>query len=468
MGLRTAPTKDTLSKPAARLPSSARQAALAVLQRVDRGGLANRVLEMVLSRGSMDAGERALTTALVEGVLRNRSWLDFVLAQCCKHPLDSMPPLIVEVLRLGAFQLLFHERQQDALVVSDSVNLARRCGHEGTAALVNAVLRAVARGHEQISPPGLEKDPVAHISVRWSHPQWIVQRWVERFGPEQALLTARADNEPPDATLRVNPLRTDSATLARDLEEEGLSVQPGPLAPGTLQVRGSAHLVATAAYRNGSFSLQGAASVIAGLLASPPRGARVVDMCAGSGGKTTHLAQMMQDRGEILACDVDRRRLSVLKSECERLGISIVRADQRDARTLPATEDFDCCLLDAPCSGTGSLRRRPDIRWHRKEEDLPSLARLQQELLAAAGGLVKRKGWILYSTCSLEPEENEHVVAEFLSARPDFRAVDCRPLLPMLGAQDFLMEGKAVLLLPHSHGTDGMFMMRLERTGVHP
>jgi len=414
----------------------------------------------------MDAHQRALTTSLVEGTLRNRSWLDFVLAQSCKHPLDGLPPLILQVLRLGAFQLLFHERQQASTVVSDSVDLARRCGHEGTAALVNAVLRAVSRGDGRTIAPDPDKDPVEQISVAWSHPRWIARRWVERFGAEQALLMAKADNEPPEVALRVNPLRTDSAALAADLAKEGLSVGPGALAPGTLQVRGSAHLAGTAAYREGRFSLQGAGSVISGLLASPPPGGRVVDMCAGAGGKTTHLAQMMQDRGEILACDVDRRRLAVLKSECLRLGISIIRTAECDARTLPATRDFDCCLLDAPCSGTGSLRRRPDIRWHRKEEDLPSLARLQRELLAAAGGLVGRNGWIVYCTCSLEPEEDEQVVAEFLAARPGFRPVDCRPFLPMLEARDFLMEGKAVLLLPHRHGTDGMFMMRLERTGA--
>jgi 16S rRNA (cytosine967-C5)-methyltransferase len=412
----------------------------------------------------MDASQRALTTALVEGTLRNRSWLDFALSKSCNHSLESLPPLILQVLRMGAFQLLFHDRQADAVVVSDSVDLARRCGHEGTAALVNAVLRSVARDGPLVEPPDIAADPVAHISLRFSHPEWLVRRWVERLGVDETLLMAKVNGEPPHVTLRVNPLRADAETMARELREEGFCIEPGSAAPGALRVRGSAHLVETAAYRRGGFSIQGEGSMIAGLLVSPPPGARVVDMCAGTGGKTSHLAQIMGGQGQILACDTDGRRLAVLQSECVRLGIGIIAARQQDARTLAPTQDYDCCLVDAPCSGTGSLRRRPDIRWRRKEEDIASLAQLQRELLTAAAGLVSRAGWIVYCTCSLEPEENEQVVEEFLSARPEFRAVECRPFLPMLGPQDFVMDGRAVLLLPHRYGTDGMFMMRMQRT----
>lgn len=435
-----------------------------MLHRVERGALANRVLDAVLSRSKMDGAGRALTTALVEGTLRNRSWLDFVLSKSCNHSLESLPPLILQVLRMGAFQLLFHDRQADAVVVSDSVDLARRCGHEGTAALVNAVLRSVARDGPLVEPPDIAADPVAHISLRFSHPEWLVRRWVERFGVDETLLMAKVNSETPHVTLRVNPLRADAETMARELREEGFCIEPSSVAPGALRVRGSAHLVETAAYRRGGVSIQGEGSMIAGLLVGPPPGARVVDMCAGTGGKTTHLAQIMGNQGQILACDTDGRRLAVLRGECVRLGIGIIEPRRQDARTLAPTQDYDACLVDAPCSGTGSLRRRPDIRWRRKEEDIASLAQLQRELLTAAAGLVSGAGWIVYCTCSLEPEENEQMAEEFLSARPEFRAVECRPFLPMLGPQDFVMDGKAVLLLPHRYGTDGMFMMRMQRT----
>jgi len=444
-------------------PPDPRGLAYRVLMQGEAGRGANEALDQALERSALDERDRSLVTALVDGTLRWRARLDHVLAHYSKYPLADLPTPILTILRLGAFQMLCLERVPASAAVNEAVRLARRWGHAGTAGLVNALLRRVAEHGTEVPFPDPEQDPAGYLAVAYSHPRWLVERWLARWGYEDTLALVRVDNEPAPLDLRANRLRTSRDGLAALLRAEGVETAPGALAPDCLQVTaGAAGLRRTRAWAEGMFSIQGQGSMLVGYLASPMPGWKVSDLAAGTGGKATHLAELMDGRGRVTAYDKAAARLQVLGREAARLGLEIA-AICADATTLPPTGDQDLVLVDAPCSGTGALRRRPDARWRKQERQLVELSALQQALLVAADGLLHKGGHLIYTTCSLEPEENEHVVAAFLATHPHFRQEDCRQALPFLPAEVFAEGGRAVRLLPHRHNTDGMFMVSLRK-----
>ena len=460
-------TRSEAGGSAARL-SVARELALAVLLEAAAGRPANEALERALERSRLDERDRALTTALVDGTLRWQGRLDHVLGHFSKHPLSQLPAPILAALRLGAFQLLFLERVPPCAAVDESVRLAHRFGHLGTARLVNAVLRRVAERAGEVPFPDPGQDPAGYLTAYYSHPPWLVARWLARYGYQETEALCRADNEPPQPNLRANRLVTSRDRLAVALAQEGIVTAPCLLAPDCLAVvEGGGRLRGTAAWRQGAFTIQGQGSMLAGYLASPMPGWQVADLCAGTGGKATHLAELMEGRGTVLAYDRSARRIQALQQEARRLGLTI-QAEVADATGLPASGRLDLALVDAPCSGTGTLRRRPDLRWHRCEGELGRLVALQGALLSAAAGLLHKGGHLIYTTCSLEPEENEGVVASFLESHPGYRAQDCREALPFLPADVFAISGESLHLLPHRHGTDGMFMAALRKVAAGP
>lgn len=442
---------------------SAREVALRILHQVEtKDAFVNPLLHDRLARADLSPADRGLVTALVDGTTRWRRRLDHGLAQFCRYALDRLPPWIRCLLRMGAYQLMFLDRMPARAVCDESVTLARRFGHRGTAALTNAVLRALSRGLHDIRWPDARDDPVHHIGIYYSHPDWLVRRWVDRFGFEETIALCRANNAPSPLALRANLRWMDREPLARQLAEAGTSTRPCRLAPMGLVVEGPLDWEHSSLYKQGLFTVQGEASMLVAVALAPAPEWRVADLCAGIGGKTTHLAELMGDRGQILACDYYSWKIDALKRHCRRLELSNVETRVCDARSLPPTGDFDACLLDAPCSGTGVLARRPDSRWRRTASQLGILVGLQRELLEAGWGLLRPGGVLLYSTCSIEPEENGELIATFLRDHPEASPEDLRPVLPSVPADAFTEDG-AVMLLPHRHGTDGMFIARLRR-----
>lgn len=423
-----------------------------------RGAYLNPLLDRALSTTGLATRDRALVTELTGGTLRWRGRIDYVLSHYCRSPLQELTPWIRNVLRLGAYQLLFLNRIPAPAVVDESVKLARRYGHPGTAGLVNAVLRRVAAAGRRVVMPDPRLDPVAHLAVAYSHPRWLVERWLDRFGQSETAKLLEADNQPAPLTLRANRLRVSPEMLTERLLGEGVRCRPGRWWPESLEVlKAEIPVQRTASYREGLFTVQGEGSALVVGAAQPRPGWRVADLAAGAGGKTTHLAEMMDNLGEIFAFDRRPSRVELLLGNCSRLGIGIVKAAAADSTTMAATGGLDLCLVDAPCSGTGALRRRPDSRWRKQPEQLAAFSDLQFRLLLAAEGLVKPGGAIVYSTCSLEPEENEQVVSRLLAERPGCRPEDLSAALPP-GAWP---AGDGWLLLPHCHHTDGLFIARL-------
>lgn len=443
---------------------AAREAALKVLLAVEtRGAYAGLALEA--EARPLKGPDRGLATELVHGVLRHRALLDFTLGTRLQRPLASLPVPIRNVLRLGLYQLMSLDRVPAAAACNTSVELAKAYGHPGTAALVNAVLRGLAKVREAGDPwPAPPKDPFpVYLSITESHPLWLIERWLGRLGTEQARRLAQANNQAPPVTIRTNLLRTSRDELAGRLEAEGVSVMPGRHAPEALHMTGSPALEELEAFQQGLFSVQDEASMLVARVVAPEPGELVIDACAAPGGKTTHLAELMGDTGQVLAGDIHRHRLKLVGTAASRLGLKSVKLAAGNASRLGDKYKLraDRLLLDAPCSGLGVLRRRSDLRWRQSPQAIGQLAALQRSLLEGSCGTVKPGGVLVYATCSTEPEENEAVVAEFLTAHPEFAPDDIAPFVPasLAGA----CVGGSLRTWPHDHGTDGFFIARLRR-----
>ena len=366
-----------------------------------------------------DPRDQTLLTELATGTVRMRLALDYQLGSRTSRPLAALDDEVRTALRMGAFQLMYLDRLPPSAVVDDAVSLTRRAGKTSAAGLVNAVLRALARDRGQLSWP---EGPEAHaLATRHSHPEWLVSRWLQRHGPARTRAWLAFNNESPRLCLATNRLKATREELAARLAAEGIDTVPTSRAPhGLVVVRGAA--LGTAAFREGWFVVQDEASQLVAGLGDLGAGQRALDLCAAPGGKTVALLARVGPTGCVVACDVRPRRVRLLKATLARTGYAEVPVVHIPASgRLPFTADaFDFVFIDAPCSGLGTIRRDPDIRWRRQEADLVHLAANQLTLLHRAAPLVRPGGELIYATCSSEPDENEAVVRAFLADATDY------------------------------------------------
>ncbi|MBI5832931.1 MAG: 16S rRNA (cytosine(967)-C(5))-methyltransferase RsmB [Armatimonadetes bacterium] len=424
---------------------SSRRVAVEVVARCEQGAFAERVLEQALARAKYPHWSTR-ATALAYGTLRLRARLDAVLGPFLSRPLAEVDAPLRAVLRVGAYELLFADHVETAQAVHALVELAKdesRGGHVGLGSLTNAVLRKLVANADQlrVEPPGLSIDQ--RLEGWWSLPRWVAERWVRRWGEEGALELAQAAGTDPHVHLRVNRCRTDREQLLARLTEAGVRARPSALSPWGVLISGG-QPERLPGFAEGWFTVQDEASVAIAELTGAQPGLRAIDLCAAPGSKATQLAEM---GAEVLACDIQRKRLARVDESALRMGLTIETL-VADARELPGkVEPADIVLLDAPCSGTGTLARRPDLRWRLDDERLAEVQRLQRELLAAAARLVKPGGVLVYSTCSLEPEENDEQMT----------------WLAQVGSE-LLPDGPAdVTLKPVAGQHDGFFMARRRR-----
>jgi 16S rRNA (cytosine967-C5)-methyltransferase len=416
-----------------------------------------------------DARDRALAAELATGTLRWQGQLDFLIAHFARRPVSKLDPEVADILRLAAYQLLHLDRVPAAAAVNDAVDMTRRAGKRSATGLVNGVLRALERHRAALPLPAAPRNPDAsrtatldYLSVGLSHPRWLVTRWLARHGYDATTRWAAFNNSAAPLTIRANRLRTTPAELAERLAAEGVVTRPARYAPdGLVSMEGSplaTHLAGT-----GLFFVQDEASQLVPLLAGARPGWRVLDACASPGGKTTALAAMMEDRGLLVAVDVRPRRVELLRRTVAASAAACIRIVQADvAVALPVGPWFDLVLIDAPCSGLGTIRRDPEIRWRRTEADLALLAAAQERMLEQAAAAVKPGGRLVYATCSSEPEENEGVVAAFLSSHPEFETADPRAGLPEQ-VRPLVDEAGHLRTLPFAHGLEAFFAAVLVR-----
>ncbi len=446
----------------------ARRAAYDILSAIS-AGTADLPTAIAAARDALhDDRDRALAADIAAGVQRWRAALDQLIVAFSKRPIDRLDPEIVEILRLSAYQLLHLTRVPAAAVVHDAVDLTGRAGKRSAGGFVNAILRTISRRRASLPLPPRPIDPtdrdaaLEYLGVTLSHPRWLAARWYDRLGFEAAETWMRFNNSAGSVTLRANRLRTTREQLAQRLAAEDIQVHPTAFAPDGIVVdRG--HPLRGRLHEEGLFVVQDEASQLVALLAGDSPLHRVLDTCASPGGKTTALAAMMGGGDLLIACDLRERRLDLLRRTVAVSGagnVRIVRADL--LQPLPFRPIFDAVLVDAPCSGLGTLRRDPDIRWRRREQDLPALAAAELTMLRHAAGRVADRGRLIYATCSSEPEENEAVVAAFLATAPEFVPVPAGLTTTRLAAT--LVDDRGHLRTqPHRHGLEAFFAAVFER-----
>lgn len=438
--------------------ASARETALRTLMACQRqGAWSDGYLKKAIREDGLDRRDAALATRLCFGVLQNQLRLDWYLAQFSRIPLDKLEGAVLCSLRLALYQIQEMDRVPDSAAVNEAVKLTRKHSRNPKAAgLVNAVLRAYLRQRDELPEP-TGKTWEETMSLRYSHPQWLVESFEARLGRKGTEALLDADDQQPPTTVQVNTLRVSQGHVLESLESQGVQGESHPWLPGCLVLRGTGDLEELEAYQKGWFYVQDAAARMAVLAAGPKAGQRVLDCCAAPGGKSFACAIQMEDRGEVVCCDIHPHKIRLLEAGKTRQGFRSLRPQlQNAAQVRPEwLGSFDVVIADVPCSGLGIIRKKPDIRY-KAAAPLAGLPKVQREILGNNSAYVRAGGTLLYSTCTLLERENEAVVEDFLSGHPDFFLESFT--LPGVG------ESKGMLTLwPHIHGTDGFFMAKLRK-----
>jgi len=417
-----------------------------VLRRVEReGAYADRALAGEATRAGLDARERAFATQLAYGVTQRRRTLDHVIATLTRRPAGQLDPPILDALRLGVLQLLFLDGVAPHAAVDQSVELAKGAGGPGFK-LVNAVLRRAGREGRTILDRLSDRTP-HDAAIEHSVPDWLAELWWDALGPDEARALLAAVNEPAEASFRVNTLVATRDEVLEELTTREIAARPAPDLPEGILLDAQLDVAHDSLWRRGAITAQSRAAMHVARLLDPTPGMRVLDLCAAPGGKATHLAALIGGEGEVVAVERNPRRAAQLRRTTERLRAGrIVRVETADATEPRADGPFDAVLVDPPCSGLGTLQGRPDLRWRIDPQAIEELATLQLRILAAGAAAVRPGGALVYSTCTISPRENEHLLDAFLAEHGGFEEESRRHLLP------------------HRDGTDGFFLARLRRT----
>jgi len=440
-----------------------RRVALSILLQVEKERLfAAPLLDRRLEQSHLSSLDKNLTTELVYGVLRWQGRLDAILSPLLRFPLRQMDPALRMILRLAVYQLLFLDRIPVFAVVDEAVKVAVSYASQRQGDFVNAVLRRIAKDPPRLNPPGPSSDLQEWVAY-YSHPQDLIEKWVRSWGEEEARALMEADNEVPYLGIQVNALWTDLSSLKQALSAQARRMEEGRLVPNFLRVQGLFGIRETHPYREGWFQVMDEASALVPYLVDPQPGEEILDACTGKGGKAAILGQLMENRGSIAAVDIQRRALQILRNNSRRLGISIIEPVWGDVRKPGSigAKTFDKILLDAPCSGLGTLRRHPEIKWRNPLSSLPQLRSLQSSLLEGVAPYLRPGGVLLYSTCSPMSEEDEEVIEDFLRSHPSFGAEDLTPYLPKTAKGAVTRQGY-LHTWPHRQGTDAFFAVRLK------
>lgn len=436
---------------------SARETALRVLVSCrTNGAWADAALKAQMDRDQLSGPDAALCTRLVYGVMQQRMLLDFYIGAYCSQKPDHLQPPLLDILRLGAYQILFLDKVPDSAAVNESVNLTKKVKRAQASGLVNAVLRKISQNKNDL-PAIPDRDAEKFLSIKYSHPKWLVKRLIAILGREEAEAYLAANNSVAPMTVQVNPMKTTEEELVAELEASGVTVKPHNWVPGCLELSGTGDLTHLPAFREGKFLVQDPAARLVSLIAGVKPGERVLDVCAAPGGKTFSAAFEMKGEGRILACDLHENKLKRIREGAERLGLGCVETAAADGRQQNPDwiGGFDTVIVDAPCSGLGIIRKKPDTRY-KKADDLFTLPVIQEAILDNAASYVRPGGTLIYSTCTILPEENQQVTAAFLASHSEFSRESFALPAPV-------GETEELTLWPQRHETDGFYICRMKR-----
>ncbi|WLP61150.1 16S rRNA (cytosine(967)-C(5))-methyltransferase RsmB [Bacillus pumilus] len=444
--------------------SNVREVALDALIKLEQNqAYSNLLLQSVMKDKDLADQDKPLLTELVYGTLQNKLALDYMLAPFVKKP-QKVAPWVMQLLRMSLYQMVYLEKIPDRAAIHEAVELTKKRGHKGISSLVNGVLRSVQR--EGVPAFDAIKDPVKRLSIETSHPLWLVQEWVQSYGFEAAESMCHIHLVPPKQTLRVNRMKTDRAALQQELLDAGIETELGDLSEDALKLmKGS--IVSTPSFQEGYVTIQDESSMLVARALDPQPGEIVLDACAAPGGKSTHIAERMNDEGQIVSLDLHEHKVKLIKQAAKRLNLTQIEVKALDARKAKddySEASFDRILIDAPCSGFGVIRRKPDMKYTKSPEDSARLAAIQQAILKETAPLLKPGGTLVYSTCTMDPTENQQVIHAFLQEHQDFEPdLSLNERLPEQVAP-FVQNG-SVQILPHYFGTDGFFICSMRKKG---
>lgn len=451
------PSPQKTKYPSASQKLTSRQAAVELLMDIEHKALlSSDAVYNLAKQHVLSPEDRRLAVRLIYGVLEQKLLLDYRLQQVSKTKLSKLDPTIHMILRVSLYQLLFMDRIPESAVVNEAVKMSKKKGQH-LSGFVNGVLRNFQRSRDSLKLPERAEDEINYLSITTSHPQWLVKRWISKFGTQFSEALMQANNLTPPLTARVNLLKSTPDTVRTKLERGGITSEISRFLDYALIVHSGQDLVIQEwpVFIEGELYVQDIASMMVTEVMDPQPGERILDMCAAPGSKTTHMAEKMNNLGTIIARDVSDKKLEKIRENAKRLGISIIHPEVGDGLILDddAVEAFDRVLLDAPCSGLGIIRRKPEIRFRRQPEDLAALVKLQTKLLEKGSRYVKQGGVLVYSTCSVDPDENEGVVTAFLASNPQYKLVDTP-----------WSDGDGLIrLYPSVHQTDGFFIAKMVR-----
>ena len=433
---------------------SAREVALKVLYKIEQEEIfAEEGVEKYCAGLRFSREDRRLVGELVFGTTKLRKRIDYLISQVLDEKLERLTPWMRNILRMGIYQLEFTDKIPAYAAINESVNLAKKYGHTGVASLVNGVLRNYERKKEQIKFPPEELE---YISTFFSFPEWLIEKWLSSFGRENVIGLCEYFNRKPNLGVRVNQLKSSTTQVEDYFQKNSLSFRKGSFLEGFYYLESPLELDELELLPEGKIYIQDEASLLAVELLDPKPGEKVLDLCAGPGGKSGYISQRMQNQGKVIAVDTSETKLQLVRENCQRLGATIVETVLGDAVDF-ATTPVDKILVDAPCSGTGVLNRNADARWQKKPEDLERLTKLQLSILENAVSLLKSGGVIVYSTCSIMPEENQIVIGTLLEKHSELKVADAGQLF---SAELATQEGY-LRTLPFMHKIDGAFAVKL-------
>ena len=439
-----------------------RQLAFLALQNVyQKQAYTDIALDRVLTSVEISPLDRGLVCELVYGVVRRQRTLDALIDSLGKKKARQQPPNLRIILQLGLYQLRYVDRIPASAAVNTSVELAKANQLNQLAGVVNGILRAYIRKADQQEVLLPANDIIEKLGNLYSFPDWIIATWLEQLSIEETEQLAAWFNQPPKIDLRVNILQTTVAKVANALSAAGISVSPVDHLPQALRLSASAGAIETLpGYREGWWVVQDSSAQLVTHLLDPQPGETIIDACAAPGGKTTHIAELMGDKGRVIACDRNLKRLYKVQENAQRLQLRSIQIRQGDSRQLTELPLADRVLLDAPCSGLGTLHKRPDIRWRQNKSTIEELSAIQRELLKQAATWIEPQGVLVYATCTINPQENEKVIQSFLATHPEWKIKS--PVIGDLWSQFINPEGW-IKVYPHRYDMDGFFMVKLQK-----
>jgi 16S rRNA (cytosine967-C5)-methyltransferase len=450
------------------MANTPRNLALTVLNGLShRPFLSDTLLDDIFQQNPhLDERDKAFFNHLVQGVLRWRLRLDWIIEQTSDFPLKKISPTVLNILRLALYQVYFLDRVPQSAAVNEAVQQSKTHTPKHVVSFVNGILRRVCREKDDIPFPDQMTDPLHYLSTFYAYPPWLVETWMKDWGMEFTEELLSAGNRIPGLTFRTNLLRIDRQGLIETLEKEGIQASPTPFAPEGIQVQGlRGRPDELASFKQGLFQVQDEAAQITSHLLAPQPGEAILDLCAGLGGKTTHLAELTRDKAGLLALDISHHRLVSLARTCSRLNIQSITsavADTTESLFSLLRSKFDKILLDAPCSGWGVVSRHPDGKWSRNARDIERLPQIQGRMLDEAVPLLRSGGRLLYVTCTLLREENEEVINGALERHQDLSLLNLRDHAPEW-CQDLINEEGFFRTFPHKHNMDGFFAALFEK-----